>query len=186
MMKCTIAATGTLMLGLAVVPASAQDAQASENWSAVVRCAASARTEDRHACVDAVLRGAGVLDPVRETQQLREEFGQSESARPAPPPPPVAPPPPPVASAPARPAAPVASPPQELDGIVTTITDARRGSRGELLVLTAEGAIWRQLSSERIRRVPDAGNSIEIETTALGGYRCIVAGGESYRCERAN
>jgi len=193
------ALTTTAALALvAASPAQAQTTSAdSANWQAVVACAASTGTAERHACIDQVLRTAGVLDPARETAQQRADFGRTpRSEVPAPQPitaPPVAATPPapsPVAQAPATPAAeaPTAAPavPQRIDHITTTVAAARLGGNGRLLVATAEATVWRQVDGETFRIAPAAGTPFEVGRGALGSYICTVGRGNSFRCTRVD
>lgn len=191
----------TTTAALALVAAGPAQAQAqpgsadSANWQAVVACVASTGTAERHACIDQVLRTAGVLDPVRETAQQRADFGRTpRSEVPAPQPitaPPVAATPPapaPVAQAPAAAATPATTPavPQRIDRITTTIAAARLGGNGRLLVATAEATVWRQVDGETFRIAPAAGTPFEVGRGALGSYICTVGRGNSFRCTRVD
>jgi hypothetical protein len=184
MLRYLIAAV-TIALGAAAV--HAQDTvPAQTRWAQVAACAAERCNESRHACVDAVLRAAGALDAATEVAVNRENFGRTD--RPAPTPPP--PPPPPVAApasaarpAPAAPP-PLAAPPAPIDGITTQVASARLGSDRRLMVVTAEGAVWRQTDTDVIRRLPRAGESFEVRNGALGSFRCTFNGNTSFRCER--
>jgi hypothetical protein len=52
------------------------------------------------------------------------------------------------------------------------------------MVVTAEGAVWRQTDTDVIRRLPRAGESFEVRNGALGSFRCTFNGNTSFRCER--
>ena len=175
-------AAGMIVLGAGTV--MAQDTVSPQTrWAQVAACAAERSAESRHACVDAVLRAAGALDPVTEAAVNRENFGRAPTpAPPPPPPPPVAQPLPAQAGGVARPVAPTAPPP--IDGINTQVASARMGGDRRLVVETAEGAVWRQTDTEVIRRLPRAGESFEVRNGALGSFRCTFNVNTSFRCER--
>lgn len=185
-MRKTILGMGTLAL-LAPAPALPQAGQgeAEQNWAAIARCAAIDRADERHACMDQVIRRAGLLSEARVAQAAREEFGNENRAEPertAPATPPAAAPAVPQAalsmpaSTPARAA--------ELDELVTTVVSARvRGDR-RLVVTTAEGSVWEQTQSESFRNAPEPGSRFAIERTSLGGFRCSFERSSHYRCRR--
>lgn len=191
------AATATLVAILASTPAVAQSGETASNWEKVVACVASAGTAERHACIDQVLRTAGVLDPVRETAQQRADFGRPQRSEAPASPAVVAP----VAAAPvaAPPAAASASQaqapetvpaipavPERIDRIATTIAAARLGGNGKLLVATAEATVWRQVDGETFRIAPAAGTPFAVGRGALGSYICTVGRGNSFRCTRVD
>ncbi|MXP40743.1 hypothetical protein GRI75_03650 [Altererythrobacter soli] len=181
--------------GLALLswPAQSQPGpdQAAANWQAVVACAGQADAGSRHACVDRVLRAAGVLDPAREAAAQRQSFGAPERrAEPAVAPPAVAPPPAAAAAAAASPQAgavqerAVAAPPA-ISGIETTVSDALIGGDRLLIVATSEGAIWKQVDGGPFRRLPAKGSAFAVEEGALGSYRCKI-GSDVFRCRRVD
>jgi hypothetical protein len=162
-----IAALGAL--ALAASPASAQEAGAvsAGQWEAVVACAAQGGANERHRCIDDVLRTAGVLDPQREQAAARESFGQpAREPEPAP-----------------VPAAAVPQAPPPVTGVETTVADALIGGDRLLIVATAEGAVWKQLDGAQFRRAPAAGTAFAVEEGALGSYRCKI-GSDVFRCRR--
>jgi hypothetical protein len=185
-MRKTILGMGTLAL-LAPAPALPQAGQgeAEQNWAAIARCAAIDQADERHACMDQVIRRAGLLSEARVAQAARQEFGNENRAEPertAP----AAPPAPTPAAAPAE--TQVASPrparAAELDELVTTVVSAQvRGDR-RLVVTTAEGSVWEQTQSESFRNTPEAGSRFAIERTSLGGFRCSFERSSHYRCRR--
>ena len=174
---------GAAALALVAGAGQAQDQVSPDvRWAQVSACAAERSAASRHACVDAVLRASGALDPVTEAAVDRENFGRDE--RPAPPPPV-----PQVAAAPARAAVPPVEPaaraaPPPVSGIDTRVASARMAGDRKVVVTTVEGAIWRQTDSDLIRRLPRAGESFEVREGALGSYRCTFNGDTSFRCER--
>jgi hypothetical protein len=53
----------------------------------------------------------------------------------------------------------------------------------QLVLMTEEGAVWRQTGSDVLRRLPETGDPFTVERTLLGGFRCKL-GSKTYRCER--
>ncbi len=184
--NCSIAA-GVLLFSAGA--ALAQDTVPAETrWTQVAACAAERSNESRHACVDNVLRAAGALDAASEVAVNRENFGRTERAATAPPPPPApaiarapsaAAPAPAPAPAPAR-----AAPPAPINGITTQVASARQGGDRRLRVTTAEGAVWHQVDSDTIRRLPRAGETFDVREGALGSFLCTFNGNTTFRCER--
>lgn len=162
---------------LGAAPVAAQDAVSpQERWGQVAACAAQRSNEARHACVDAVMRAAGVLEREAEVAINRENFG-----RVAPPPPP----PPQVAqSAPRSAPPPVVTAPAPLTGISTRVAAVRTGADRRIVVTTTEGAVWRQADTGAIRRPPRVGEVFAVEEGALGSYRCTFNETTTFRCER--
>lgn len=168
------------LLGGAALPASAlmaQDASTSpeENWQKMEACATIDRAAERHACMDEVLRRAGLLTRERELAGQRETFGQQprreeeereEVAEE-------------IAAAPVVP-----EPPEEIDELQSSVAFAKLVARGYLLVVTEEGAVWRQTSGERVRLAPDPGTRFTVSKAALGSFRCKIGSSTIYRCER--
>ncbi|OYX60409.1 MAG: hypothetical protein B7Y88_15680 [Sphingomonadales bacterium 32-64-17] len=157
---CALLAAGTaLAQGAGMDPAA--------NWQEIARCAGEDRSARRHACMDEVLRRAGLLDPQREVAEQRETFGQR-----------------PAKEKPQTEAeAPRTASLGKLEEVRSQVAFAKLVGKGSLLVVTAEGAVWRQTSSETIRSVPDGGTEFAAMKASMGGYRCKV-GRTTYRCER--
>src|SRR4051794_5516680 len=105
------AAAAGAVLTLASVPLRAASSMSAEQgWTAVTQCAADPSERARHACVDEVLRRAGLLTPQAEAKQRRQQFGLDENtARTAPP-----------APAPAAKASPAAPSDDRVDVELTT------------------------------------------------------------------
>jgi hypothetical protein len=163
-----LAATAFL---LAPIPAWAQDGQdgATANWQAIVACAKRPNPENRHACVDSVLREAGVLDPEREIAAQRESFGGTPRDEPA---------------AQARRET-ASAPPPEITKLETTVANALIGGDRLLVIATTEGAVWKQIDGSPFRRAPANGAAFSAEEGALGSYRCKI-GSDVYRCQRVD
>lgn len=179
---------GTLALGLHAaaglaqsLPAAQAAGDAEAGWRAVAQCAEVGAAGRRHACLDDVLRRAGLLKPEREAQARREDFGrpaEAKSARTVPrvvqPAPAPTPPAPAVhAPAPANPA-----------GLRTTVRSAQVAGNRRLVVVTTDGAVWEQTGSEDFHVLPRAGDAFEIQPGTLGSYRCTFGRSSVYRCRR--
>jgi len=169
---------GVLVLG--TTAASAQDTVSPQTrWEQVAACAAERSSESRHACVDSVLRAAGALDAETETRVNRENFGRVERSAP-----------PPVAAPAVAANAVVAArsdavePPAPMEGISTRVSAARIGGDRRILVTTTEGAVWHQVDTDVIRRLPRQGEEFEVREGALGSFRCTANRTTTFRCER--
>ena len=163
--------------------AQAGSAEAGRNWSAITDCAAAPSAEQRHQCMDDVLRRTGLLSDARVAEEARRDFGRDAPSRPAPPPPPA-----PVsasASAPASASTPEASA-VETDRLVTTIASVGTTGYRRLRVTTAEGSVWEQTEAKSFNSSPKVGDTFEVEHAALGSYRCRFARSSRYRCQRAD
>ena len=64
----------------AIVWAQSGSDDAGRNWAAVAACAAVDAAEQRHQCVDDVLRRAGLLSAERVAEAARQEFGRDGRA----------------------------------------------------------------------------------------------------------
>ena len=189
----TLLRGSAILLAVIVYSEGAAQAQAQgpvsaqSRWEQMSDCAKERMPEDRHACVDEIFRHAGLLDPVREAEIQREEFGRARRDNDAP-----------TSIAAADMTAPTGvtsiqadelayaavTPPAEIDSIETQIASARIDGLRKLTVVTNEGAIWRQTDDGRIRRLPRKGESFVASEAAFGGYRCTYNDSFSFRCER--
>jgi hypothetical protein len=72
----------TLVLTLAAMPGQSAlaETEAELAWKAVTVCAALSDEQSRHACVDSVLRAAGLLTAEREAKEQRDKFGLKDQA----------------------------------------------------------------------------------------------------------
>lgn len=164
-----------LVAGAALAQGTGDPAQ---NWSKVAACAQLDRAEKRHACVDAVLRDAGLLDRAREASQQRQSFGEPERPRERPQPAPAR-----HAPAPAPSPAPGSTAP-ELQQIATTVSRAFDPGNRLMVIVTADGQIWQQSESKDLGLPPPPGTVFTVEKGALGSFTCRVAKGRSFRCRR--
>lgn len=162
--------TGLLMTAGAAAAQSGSGNPAA-NWEQVAACARHDRAEERHACVDGVLRATGLLDRTREVAEQRETFGQQR------PDPPAAPPPPAVA------APPPAAPPV-LEELTTTVSRAFDPGNRLMVIITEEGQVWQQNESKDLGLPPRPGTRVVIEKGALGSFNCRIGGGRTFRCRR--
>ncbi len=182
-----LSAAAMMATGIAI-PAPV-GAQGGDVASALAKCGAILDDAKRHDCTDAVMRDAGMLpSAAARTTEQRKKFGLTR---------PVAPPKPaPVETAVAKPAkgakpakvakAKPAKPPRPAeDDSRIKVTLTRVEQAGDKLELTtSEGAVWRQGESEMISPLPAAGQSMTVEKTALGGFRCITGKWTVFRCAR--
>lgn len=153
---------------------AAADAQA--RWDAVADCAARPDDRSRHACVDAVLRDAGLLTPEREAQQQRERFGLDErTARPTPSP--AAP------SAPATASVPASAPADER--LEVQVSKVQQTHDRKLVITTGDGAVWRQTTGGEVRPQPRSGDTLAVRKASLGSYICQVGDTLAFRCSRS-
>jgi hypothetical protein len=165
----------------------------SGHWSAIEQCARIDATEERHNCMDDVIRRAGLLNDARLTEAARREFGsengppETRATAPAAAAGPSAAAPAAAAATSPR-AAPSAAPTRaaDLDQLATTVSSARLGPDRRLMVVTAEGSSWTQVQSETFRNLPRAGDSFTIERTSLGSFRCRAGNSSVFRCRRAD
>lgn len=165
-------------LAAAFVPlaahAQAGTAEAGRNWAAIEDCAAAASSEQRHRCMDDVLRRAGLLSDARIAQEARRDFGRDAPTRPAPP------------SASAAASASASESTAGTDRLATTIASVQTIGYRRLRVTTAEGSVWDQTEDKTFNSSPRVGDTFEVEQASLGSYRCRFARSVRYRCERAD
>lgn len=190
-----IAVTGMFIaLAWGSAPAMAQTVNAADNWEAMTKCAAIADADARHDCSDEVLRKAGLLKESTEPKV-------SKATEPEPKP---------TASAVAKPAAQAEPSPAQsaaikpsdsredfgLEGpkpksdkdnrIEVTLERAVKAGDGKLVLITTDGAVWRQLYSNSLLPTPSAGEVMKVRKNSLGGYLCRVGKKPSFKCERTS
>ena len=147
---------------------------AASNWSAIAACGAIDNADKRHACMDDVLRQAGVLTEARIARNTRQEFGRQ--------------PKPAKAAKPARVqrAEAARSRPEEIDQLVTTVKSVSYVGYRQLRVVTTEGSVWDQTQTAEFNMEPSPGDGFSIEKASLGSYLCRFGRSKSYRCKRAD
>lgn len=188
-LKAAIAAAA-LAGGLAVAgSALAQAGITPPDWQILLRCAEIGDGDQRLACYDQAMRAAGYAPkPEVVAEEKRKRFGLSvpklnilkhddqkrtEVAGQAAPAPAASAPPPP--------------PPKEDDDTVTVQLERVAVLYGnKLLLITTEGAIWEQISSEVINIPPKPGQTITIRRTRFRGYFCDLNKWSTIRCERTH
>jgi hypothetical protein len=166
---------------LAQVPGSITPEQ---GWSAIGQCASNSNERVRHACIDDVLRKAGLLTPQAEATERRRQFGLDESparaAVPAPAPVPKSTPSPAPAAATKPPPAPV----DAVERLDVQIARAAIANDGKLVVTTTDGAVWKQTDSDSFPRLPSGGEHVRIRKATLGSYLCELESHRTFRCLR--
>lgn len=150
---------------------------AQDGWSAVGECAQRGDERSRHACLDDVLRQAGLLTRETEVRDRQQQFGLEGGAGR------VASPVPPPVPAPATPAVPEPRPP-DVDRLQVEVAAATKGPDGKVVLTTTDGAVWQQTDSDTIQRLPTAGSPVNIRKASLGSYVCSLASRVAFRCRR--
>ncbi len=167
---------------------------AERGWSSMVSCAQEDSERARHACLDRVLREAGVLTNEMHARQQRNAFGLENK--------------PASAATPTTAGSASTPPPEEKPSIAgrlrgETVSPSRpaiEGSSrlevelagvgkavdGKLFVTTTDGAVWLQTESVEMPQPPVAGDRMTIRKGSMGGYRCsVVSTHLTYRCVRS-
>jgi len=182
----------TAVLTLTAVSLSAQTPpamNAESGWSAIGLCAVRSNERARHACIDDVLRQAGLLTPQAEAGERRRQFGLEGGAAAAP----VEPPAPPVAAPPiaapkiaAPPDAPLPPKPEAASGdrLELEIATAITGLDDKAVLTTTDGAVWQQTDSDTIQRLPRARDRFTVRKASLGSYLCTLPSKITFRCRR--
>jgi len=198
-----------LCLTTTAISAETSDTMSAEQgWSSIKRCAQEDTERGRHACLDRVLREAGVLTDEMHTRQQRRAFGLEDKPVRAPTPPaPVTAPatvaPSVAARSAAAPAAPAtnataspgttasspaqaaSAPPAPADRLDVEIAKVEKAVNGRIFVTTTDGAVWLQNETVDMPLPPVAGDHMTIRKGSVGGYRCTVASTHlTYRCIR--
>jgi hypothetical protein len=73
-----------------------------------------------------------------------------------------------------------------LSRLTTTIATARQDPRGRWTITLQDGAVWRQIDTEKLRRAPAPGTVAELRTAALGSYFMKIEGLGVIRAKREN
>ena len=155
-------AFGSLVAVAMVASAAAMDATGTSpeaRWTAVVACADRPDERQRHACVDDVLRRAGVLTDAQEQRDQRQRFGRD-----------------------AVPSAPQGPEPESIELVLASVSEGRDG---RLLLTTRDGAVWRQTESRVFAQTPAAGQTLTVHRGAIGNFLCEVNGRSPFRCARS-
>jgi hypothetical protein len=193
----------TLACLAAVSAAHAADSSSVQaRWDAIARCAPLVDDGARHACLDDVLRQAGLMPDAARAAASRQRFGLPAPTVPVPaaapsvttaavaaprvaaPPVAAAPVTAPTVAAPAVAAAAPAAKPSREDLIQVTLAGVNRGGDGALVLNTTEGAVWRQIEPADLHPEPVAGDTLTIKHTLFGGYMCQSRKWIVFRCVR--
>ena len=153
-----LAATAALTASVAATAADAIAATPEAGWNAIVACADRADERQRHACIDDVLRGAGVLTDAQQQRDRRQRFGG-------------------VVADPEA----AAAEPDTIDVEVASVSESRDG---RFTFTTRDGATWRQIESRIFALTPAAGQTLTIQKAALGSFLCTLNGRSPFRCSR--
>lgn len=198
----TSAAAAALCAGSVFLTAHAAGQEnADALWSAMTRCAAMNDAASRHVCTDEALMSAGLLTRADLTAQRRQNFGlPAPKAEPAPKVAPAAEPAPAAIAESGKPEDPeiLAAPapalmpgaPEEEEGdesedaIAVTLAEVAIGRSKRVVLITDEGAVWRQTDGGALRPTPKPGQAMTIERTSFGGYMCKIGKWTVFRCQR--
>ena len=167
-----VAAIAGLLLAAGAASAQSGSGDPAANWDQVAACARHDRAEERHACIDGVLRATGLLGRDREIAEQRETFGAQRRDPPA------------VPLPPATAAAPPPAPPPVLQELATTVSRAFDPGNRLMVIITLEGQVWQQNESKDLGLPPRPGTAFVIEKGALGSFNCRIGGGRRFRCRR--
>jgi hypothetical protein len=148
---------GLVLVLLPLLASAADGASPEARWNAVVACAGRSDERERHACVDEVLRRAGVLTAAQDERDERQRFG--------------------------RKAAPPAE--AETEAVNVRIQAASEGRDGRWSFTTEDGAVWRQTEDRNFAVTPQAGHTLTINKGMLGSFLCEVNGKSPFRCARS-
>jgi hypothetical protein len=183
----TTTAVMALALGL-IAPALAQDQPSPPSWDTLVRCANMTDSDKELECYRAAMKAAGYRrNPEVVEAQKKKTFGLNlpgagggkpektpkvhENAKAAPP-----------AGAPSA-----GQEAENADRIVVEIVEvAYTRPLNQLLIVTKDGGVWKQIDTIPLNFTPRAGQSMEVRKTAFGGYFCRFDRTNAVRCERRN
>ena len=74
---------------------------------------------------------------------------------------------------------------EPLDRITATIASASQDGLGKWTIRMTDGAVWRQVDSDRVSRDPKPGATVEIRSAAMGSFM-MTLGYSSIRVHRDN
>ncbi len=135
-------ACATPVAAMAAIDAASPEAR----WNAVVACADRPDERARHACVDDVLRRAGVLTDAQEQRDQRQRFGRDPAA-----------------------AAAKVDEPESIELELTAVSESRDG---RVTLTTRDGTVWRQTESKSFAQTPAPGQTLTVHKGALGNFLC--------------
>jgi hypothetical protein len=76
--------------------------------------------------------------------------------------------------------------PETLDQLTATAARAYQGADGKWTVELEDGAVWRQVDSEPVKRAPKKGSKVELRKAAMGSYFMNIDGQRAVRAQRQN
>lgn len=167
-------------LAALAIPASghaqADTGNAVRNWTAITECGTISDAERRLACMDNVLRRAGIETAAASEQELPAQ-ARSEAAAP-----------------PLSASAPVPSPAQprrpqtatNREELTTTIASVRTLGYQKVLVTTSDGSTWEQTEAKSFLTPPKLGDAFSVEPAAMNSFRCRFNQSSRYRCRPVN
>ena len=162
------------LVALSGTTAHGADPTAESRWNAVAACGSNLDERQRHACVDDVLRRAGVLTAEQEQRDQRQRFGlNATSPRPG------------AVTPPGAPDPDAATEPPVADKVEVKIAAVAESRDGKLVLTTEDGSVWRQIDSGLIRRTPEPGQTLSISKAALGSFLCSLGGKAAFHCRRS-
>ena len=74
--------------------------------------------------------------------------------------------------------------PEEADRLTAKIASVSRSPRGHWVIHLEDGAVWRQIDDEELRRDPKAGQAVAIRRAALGSFFMNIDGQSAIRVHR--
>ncbi len=154
------------------------------SWESLVPCTQKADTAEGYACFVAALRGAGFKpDTEAAAAAHRKSFGLNilpgKKEKPEKPE---------KAPRQAKGQAPSEAPAGEDENRITVkiVEVAYTKPLDQMLIVTADGAVWKQTDTIALNFRPSAGQTMEISKTRFGGYFCKFNRTDAVRCERKN
>jgi hypothetical protein len=75
---------------------------------------------------------------------------------------------------------------EDLDRISAVAARAYQGGDGKWTVELEDGAVWRQIDSEKVSRAPRKGSKVEIRKAAMGSFFMNLDGQRAVRAQRSN
>jgi len=73
---------------------------------------------------------------------------------------------------------------QRIDGIESTLTRATQGADGRWRFTLADGSVWAQTDTDRVRNPDQPGATVRVRRGALGSYLLVVGRGGAVRVRR--
>lgn len=158
MRRSVLLTLASLMASIAPAASAADMSTPEARWNAVASCGSRTDERARHACVDDVMRKAGVLGVEQERRDERQRFGRD----PAP--------------------AVKSDEPDTMQLKIGTVTEGRDGS---LTLTTEDGVMWRQTETRPAAQRPKAGQTLTVRKAMMGSFLCQVESTALFRCARS-